>query len=100
MGIVAMKAIGAGMLGAWSGNIVPAFDKQRLKQLPGAAIRHVLQDQRVHMLTIGMRLRSDIDANLTTLAGDVTCTADDRALLAEFSARLSHADAFTKMKIE
>lgn len=100
MGIVAMKVIGAGMLGAWSGHIVPAFDKQRLKQLPGAAIRHVLQDQRVHLLTIGMRLRSDIDANLTTLAGDVTCTADDRALLAEFSANLSHADAFTKMKVE
>jgi predicted aldo/keto reductase-like oxidoreductase len=100
MGIVAMKVIGAGMLGAWSGYIVPAFDKQRLKQLPGAAIRHVVQDQRVHMLTIGMRLRSDIDANLTTLAGDVTCTADDRALLAEFSAKLSHADAFTKMKVE
>ena len=45
MGIVAMKVIGAGMLGAWSGHIVPGFDKQRLPQLPAAAIRHVLQDR-------------------------------------------------------
>ena len=50
MGIVAMKVIGAGMLGAWSGYIVPGFDKDRLKQLPAAAIRHVLRDQRVHIL--------------------------------------------------
>ena len=100
MGIVAMKVIGAGMLGAWSGYIVPAFDKQRLTQLPGAAIRHVVQDQRIHMLTIGMRLRSDIDANLKTLTGDVTCTVDDRALLSEFSALACEGDAMKKMRVE
>jgi len=33
MGIVAMKVVGAGMLGAWSGYMVPDFDKQRLRQL-------------------------------------------------------------------
>ena len=100
MGIVAMKVIGAGMLGAWSGYIVPGFDQERLKQLPGAAIRHVLQDQRVQMLNIGMRLRSDINANLKTLAGDVTCTAEDRALLAEFSAQVRESDAMKKMRVE
>ena len=31
MGIVAMKVMGAGMLAAWSGYLVPGFDKQRLK---------------------------------------------------------------------
>jgi glycosyltransferase involved in cell wall biosynthesis len=46
---------------------VPGFDKQRLKQLPGAAIRYVLQDQRVHVLNIGMRLKEEIDANLKIL---------------------------------
>ena len=30
MGIVAMKVIGGGELGAWSGYMVPGFDKQRL----------------------------------------------------------------------
>jgi predicted aldo/keto reductase-like oxidoreductase len=100
MGIVAMKVMGAGMLGAWSGYLVPEFDKQRHKQLPAAAIRHVLQDQRVHVLTIGMRLKEDIDANLTTLSGDGTYTLEDRALLAEFSAKLYETDTIKRLRIE
>jgi uncharacterized protein len=100
MGIVAMKVIGAGMLGAWSGYIVPAFDKQRLKQLPAAAIRYVLQDQRVHVLNIGMRLKEEIDANLRILSGDGTYTPEDRALLAEFSAKLYDTNAIKKLRIE
>ena len=100
MGIVAMKVMGAGMLGARSGYVVPAFDKQRLKQLPGAAIRHVLQDQRIHMLTIGMRLRSDIAANLNVLTGQAATTAVDRALLADFSAKLYETPAFKRLRIE
>jgi len=100
MGIVAMKVIGGGWLGAWSGYLVPGFDNGRLKQLPGAAIRHILQDGRVHLLTIGMRLREEIDANLKVLSGDVAYTAEDRALLAEFSAKLYDADAIKKMRVE
>ncbi|MCX7427056.1 MAG: hypothetical protein NTW96_15710, partial [Planctomycetia bacterium] len=100
MGIVAMKVIGAGMLGAWSGYIVPGFDKQRLWQLPAAAIRHVLQDQRVVVLTIGMRVKEELDANLKVLAGDTIYTLEDRALLAEFSAMLYDTDAVKKMRIE
>jgi len=100
MGIVAMKVISAGWLGAWSGYVVPEFDKQRLNQLPGAAIRHVLQDKRVHMLAIGMRLRKEIDANIKTVTGNATCTPEDRALLANFSAKLRESDAFKKMKVE
>ena len=100
MGIVAMKVIGAGMLGAWSGYLVPGFDKERLKQLPAAAIRHVLQDQRIHVLNIGMRLKEEIDANIKTLSGDVSYTLEDRALLAEFSAKLYDTDAIKKLRIE
>jgi len=100
MGIVAMKVIGAGMLGAWSGYIVPGFDKQRLKQLPGAAIRHVLQDQRIHVLNIGMRLKEEIDANLKILSADGAYTPEDRALLAEFSAKLYDTEAIKKLRIE
>ena len=100
MGIVAMKVIGGGWLGAWSGHIVPGFDKQRLKQLPAAAIRHVLQDSRVHMLAIGMRLKEEIDANIKILSGDPTCTSEDRALLAEFSAKLFETDTVKKFRIE
>jgi len=100
MGIVAMKVIGAGVLGAWSGYIVPAFDAKRLKQLPAAAIRYVLQDKRIHLLTIGMRLKEEVDANIKTLSGDATYTLDDRALLAQFSAKAFDSDPIKKMRID
>jgi predicted aldo/keto reductase-like oxidoreductase len=100
MGIVAMKVIGAGMLGAWAGYLVPDFDQRRLKQLPAAAIRHVLQDQRVHVLNIGMRLKEEIDANIRILSGESTYTLEDRALLAGFSAKLYDTDAIKKMRID
>ena len=100
MGIVAMKVIGAGMLGAWSGFLVPGFDQNRLKRLPGAAIRHVLQDKRIHVLNIGMRLKEEIDANLRVITEDTNYTLEDRALLAEFSAKLYETDAMKNLKLE
>ena len=100
MGIVAMKVVGGGVLGAWSGYIVPGFDKKRLEKLPAAAIRYVLQDKRIHLLTIGMRLKEEIDANIETLSCDVTYTMDDRALLAEFCAKAFDSDAIKAMRID
>ena len=100
MGILAMKVVGAGVLGAWSGYVVPGFDPQKLEQLPAAAIRHVLDDERVQLLTIGMRLTEEIDANIRTLNAETTYTAADRGLLAEFSARAYESDALKKMRIE
>ena len=100
MGIVAMKVLGGGVLGAWAGYVVPGFDKRRLKQLPAAAIRHVLRDERIHILNIGMRLKEEVDANIKTLSGDVTYTPDDRAVLAEFMAKAHDSDAIKKMKID
>jgi predicted aldo/keto reductase-like oxidoreductase len=100
MGIVAMKVVGAGILGVWSGYIVPGFAKKRLEQLPAAAIRFVLDDERIHILNIGMRLEKEIDANIKTLADDVTYSLDDRALLAEFCAKAYNTDVFRKMKVD
>ncbi len=100
MGIVAMKVLGAGFLGAWSGYVAPGFDKQRLAQLPAAAMRYVLDDERVHILNIGMRLKEEIDANIKTLASDVTYAMDDRALLAEYCAKAYDSDAIKGMKVE
>jgi len=54
------------------GYVVPGFDQQRLKKLPAAAIRHVLQDKRIHVLNIGMRLKEEIDANMRILSMDTT----------------------------
>jgi predicted aldo/keto reductase-like oxidoreductase len=100
MGIAAMKVVGGGVLGAWSGYIVPGFDKKHLQQLPAAAIHYVLQDERIHLLVIGMRLKEEVDANIKTLSGDVTYTLDDRALLAEFSAKAFDSDAIKKMRVD
>jgi len=100
MGIAAMKVIGGGVLGAWAPHLVPGFDKKRLAGLPGAAIRWVLQDERIHLLVIGMRLPRELNANLRTLAGDTTYTLQDRALLATFSARAYDSDAVKKMRVD
>lgn len=100
MGIVAMKVIGAGILGAWSSYIVPGFDKQRLARLPGAAIRHALQDPRIAVFNIGMRLKPEIDTNIRIIAGDTTYTPEDRALLAEYSAKLYETDVIKRLRTE
>jgi predicted aldo/keto reductase-like oxidoreductase len=100
MGIVAMKVIGGGWLGRWSGYLVPGFDKQRLAELPAAATRYVLQDKRVDLLAIGMHVQSQIDANMKIVSSGGGVTAEDRALLAEFSAELSETDTFKKMRVE
>jgi predicted aldo/keto reductase-like oxidoreductase len=100
MGIAAMKVVGAGVLGAWSGYVVPGFDKKRLEQLPGAAIRYVLDDNRVDLQVIGMRLEKEVDANIKILSSDATYTLDDRALLAQFCAKAFDSDAIKAMRID
>ena len=71
-----------------------------MDRLPGAAIRYVLQDERVHMLTIGMRFPAEIDTNIKTFAGDTTYTNDDRALLAGVSAAVLSDENVKKMEVE
>jgi len=100
MGVAAMKVVGAGVLGVWAPYVVPGFGKERLARLPGAAIRWVLQDERIDLLVIGMRLKGELDANLRTLAGDTACTLQDRALLAEFMAKAYDSDAIRKMRVD
>ncbi len=98
MGIVAMKVMGAGIFSHNSGNLVPDFDKQGLKQLPGAAVRWVLDDERVSMLNIGISIPQDIDDNLSILSGDLSVTNDDRSLLAEFAGKAYEAKPYSEMK--
>jgi predicted aldo/keto reductase-like oxidoreductase len=100
MGIVAMKVIGGGWLGRWSGYLVPGFDKERIAQLPGAAIRHVLQDKRVDLLDIGMSLKEHVDTNIKIISSGGACTPVDRALLSEFSAKLYETDTIKKLRVE
>ena len=94
------SVVGGGVLGAWSQRIVSGFDKKRLEGLRAAGIRYVLQDKRIHLLTIGMRLKKDVDANIKILSGDTTYTLDDRALLAEFSTKALDSDPIKAMRID
>jgi predicted aldo/keto reductase-like oxidoreductase len=100
MGIAAMKVVGGGVLGAWSRFVVPGFDNERRQQLPAAAIRHVLEDARIQLLVIGMRLQKEIDANIETFSGNVTYTTDDRALLAEYCAKAYDSPLIKRMKLD
>jgi aryl-alcohol dehydrogenase-like predicted oxidoreductase len=87
MGIVAMKVMGAWVLGHASEKVVPGYDPEALGRLPGAAIRWVLQDPRVQVMIIGVSTPGDIDANAATLRGDPTFTGSDRTVLADFCTR-------------
>ncbi|MBX7258342.1 MAG: aldo/keto reductase [Candidatus Hydrogenedentes bacterium] len=87
MGILAMKVMGAWVYNHNSAQMVEGYDPASLKALPGAAIRWVLSDERVHLLNIGMSVPTDIDDCIATLSGNTTLTHADRALLADFSAK-------------
>lgn len=99
MAIVAMKVLGANIFSHNAGNLVPEFADAERQRLPAAAIRWVLQDERVSMLNIGASLPADIDQNLATVRGDWRLTADDRQLLAKFSARAYDSKYVTDLKV-
>ncbi len=98
MAIVSMKVMGAGVFSHNSGNLVPGFAAEQLPKLPGAAIRWVLDDERISMLNIGISLPQDIDDNIAVLSEDLKLTNDDRRLLAEFSGKAYEAKPFREMK--
>jgi len=47
-----------------------------------------------------MRLPAEVDANIKTLSGDVTYTRDDRAVLAEFSAKALDSEPLKAMRVD
>lgn len=98
MAIVAMKVMGAAIFGHNAKNLVPEYDKSALSRLPAAAIRWVLQDERVAMLNIGVSLPDDVDKNLAILRGDLKFTNADRMLLADFASRAYEAERIKKMR--
>ncbi|HEV8002801.1 MAG TPA: aldo/keto reductase [Planctomycetaceae bacterium] len=99
MGIVAMKVMGASVFGHNSKNVVANYDGEARSQLPGAAIRWVLQDPRISLLNIGVSMPSDVDANIAVLSGDQRFTDADRRLLADFSRRAYESSEFKTMRI-
>jgi len=90
MAIVSMKVLGGSggaVLGHMAGDIVPNFDSKALSRIPGAAIRWVLDDPRVHMLCVGMATAGDVDQNIETVSGPISFTDQDRVLLAAFTSK-------------
>ncbi|MBI1317477.1 MAG: twin-arginine translocation signal domain-containing protein [Candidatus Hydrogenedens sp.] len=98
-GVVAMKVLGAWIYSHNSSNLIPDFDEEKRKGLAAAAIRHVLSDERVSVLNIGISLPEDIDANLAILNGDTTYTEADKALLAEFADRAYQHPMVQELKL-
>lgn len=99
MAVVAMKVMGLNVLGHNAKNLVPNYDPAALARLPGAAIRWVLQDERVSVLNIGVSLPEDIDRNIATLQSDLKFTNADRMLLADYCRRAYEAESVKQMKI-
>jgi predicted aldo/keto reductase-like oxidoreductase len=99
MGILAMKVMGANILGHNAKNLVPDHEPAILEQLPGAAIRWVLQDDRICLLNIGVSMPQDVDKNIYTLKGDLKFTNEDHTLLANFAGRAYESKYVKAMKI-
>jgi aryl-alcohol dehydrogenase-like predicted oxidoreductase len=98
MAVVAMKVMGANVFGHNAGSVVPDSEAAEREKLPGAAIRWVLQDERVSMLNIGVSRPSDVDRNAAILGGDLRFTHEDRRLLADFARRAYDSETFKKMR--
>jgi predicted aldo/keto reductase-like oxidoreductase len=86
MGIIVMKVLGAYIFSHNAQAVAPDYDPEKRAKLPAAAIRWALNDERIHMLNIGVSLPDDVATNIAILTGDTTLTQEDRHLLAEFSA--------------
>ena len=99
MGIVVMKVLGANIMGHNARNLVPGYDAAQYEKLAAAAIRWAIQDQRAHILNIGVSLPSDIDKNIALLKGDLTLTDQDKEMLAEFSGKAYQNVLVKAMKV-
>jgi len=100
MAIVAMKVMGANLLGQGSRvGVVPAADPALARKAPAAALRYVLSDPRIAMLNVGISNASDLDDNLATMAKDTAYTDDDKTVLAAYSEQVYASDHVKTMKV-
>lgn len=99
MGIVTMKIMGLNVFGRGGAITLGDYDPEKRKKLPGAAIRWVLQDERVCMLNVGMSVIDDIDLNVEIMKQDTTFTEEDRTLLADYAAKAYQSPAVKGMQI-
>ncbi len=98
MAIVAMKVMGASIFGHNAKNLVPDSAADDRSKLPGAAIRWVLQDERISMLNIGVSKPSDIVQNIRVLTSDLEFSNQDRELLADFAGKAYESETIQQMR--
>ena len=75
-------------------------EAQDLERLPGAACRYLFQDQRVHILNIGMRFPDEIDGNIKAFTGDMTYTNEHRGSRVAVGAGVLNDENVRKMPVE
>jgi aryl-alcohol dehydrogenase-like predicted oxidoreductase len=100
VGVVAMKVMGVSVFGRMSKYLLPDYDPEARKSLRGAAMRWVMNDQRVSLMVIGTTYAAEIDENRAVVTSELSLTEEDRALLAQYTARVREIDYFKKMRIE
>jgi len=99
MAIVAMKVLGGWMLGHNGKNLLPEFDDRKMEEVPGAAIRWAFQDERISLFNIGASLPTDMGKNIETFSSDMTYSAQDRLLLAEYCSQLYGTEQVSGMSV-
>lgn len=99
MGVVAMKVLGARIFSHNAKNIVEGMDEATYDRVAAAAIKHVYNDPRVHILNIGVSIKGDVDRNIALLKGDMTMTNEDRLLLASFAEKAYRHPSVEEMKV-
>ncbi len=99
MAVVAMKTLGANLLGQGTRNVVAGADPQTQRSVPAAALRYVLADQRISMLNIGISNLSDLEDNIATLTGDTTLTDNDRMILASYAEQVYNSEYVKSLQI-
>lgn len=99
MGVVAMKVLGARIFSHNAKNIVEGMDDAAYARVASAAIKHVYNDPRVHILNIGVSLPGDVDRNIAVLTGDMAMTNDDRLALASFAEKAYRHPSVEDLKI-
>jgi aryl-alcohol dehydrogenase-like predicted oxidoreductase len=100
MAVVAMKVMGASIFGRMSRVVVPDYDPGRRAKLPAAAMRWVLNDERVSLMAIGMGYPEEVAENAATLSSDLTLTDADRELLADYSAKAYQSPRIKAMGVD
>jgi aryl-alcohol dehydrogenase-like predicted oxidoreductase len=99
MGLLAMKVMGASILGHNAKHLVPDLDEATLTAVRAAALRWALRDKKPPVLVVGVSLPSDIDNNVAALRAGAAFTPADQKLLAEFSVRAWRSKTIQEMKI-